>query len=58
MNSCKLRGSVVEARHTKINPDEEHNQSFPSIKWIKAIEVSCQPNEVSIMSPSTKPQAL
>ena len=41
----------------KINPDKEHNQPFPSIKWIKAIEFSCQKNEVNIMSLSMKPQA-
>lgn len=57
MNSCKLTGGIVEARRAKINPDKEHNQSFPSIKWIKAIEVSGQPNEVNITSPYTKPQA-
>lgn len=48
---------ALEARHAKINPDKEHNQPFPSIKWIKAIEGSCQKNEVNIMSLPMKPQA-
>lgn len=32
---------ALEARHAKINPDKEHNQPFPSTKWIKAVEFSC-----------------
>lgn len=48
---------ALKAKHAKIKAQKEHNQHFPSIKWIKVIEVPCQRDEVNMMSLSMEPQA-